>query len=721
MDNIKCWIPVTFVVIPGKPADIEELVATRKRSGMSVSAAATTVGVHRSTLLRWERGERPMPEDVYSRLADIYAARSGLGEKLIGAVGQSGALTVAEWHRKLDSDGRRLLGNLLASGRLVLAACVRTDAAGRRYVRQVVHVHTSDASRGLDRSVPAGVTGAQLSGARRFAGITAAELATRCGLAPSGIRRLETSPMVPRGRLGDLVAALGLPDLVTPAVLREARIQAGWSLADVAGRVGVHLSVVAGWECGRRPIPAGRLLALASVVTDARADVARAADARRRAMADAMVAHAVAEPGVTDRALLHEHRSARVGRSGPKIDARSVLEEDLIKTARLMAVSATAVGPRGGRRTVRSISVPRDAPSSPADMRITGANLRARRERCGATRGELAATVGLSYNDIFQMEKHPDGLVPLHHQTALLDAIARMELAPPGEIADRAAQEAVRRYLFEHPGAGRHRIAADVSQSKAIRRALQVLIETGEVIERGASDSLGRQFTGMFLAQDAPPEVEAMTGPELRQLRIQQGWTPTQLAFAIGVSAGRITRWERGERRCPPDQATAIRAALEDAAPVRTGEPLRERRASQARERLLLTLATEPGGVAVGDLPARFGPARGRATISQAIDAGMIHVEERMVDRGDGRCGARRFLVVGPEGDSSHEVVDRMTGAELRRLRVAVGLTQAALAKRIGSPNTTVSGWETGRIPIGAARVAQLRSALASTTAPAPG
>jgi len=703
----------------------ESLAVRRKAVKLDLEEAAGALGVSRWTVRRWEQGTAAMSErqrDAIEALLGDYAGRPAPGERVLADVSSNTVrLTVREWDQRLDSRAKRALRQLLADGRLVYEEEPRHNADGRRYLRKVVAPPPSSERnrRGADRGLPP-VTGAQLKGARRFAGITAAALATLCGLAPSGVRRLEVSPSVPRGRLDDLVAALGLPDMVTAGVLHEARTQAGWSLADVAGRVGVHLAVVAGWESGRRPIPRGRLLAVASAVDGARADTARATTARRRKMADAMVAHAVAEPGVTDRALLHEHRSARVGRSGPKIDARSVLEEDLIKTARLVAVSATAVGPRGGQRTVRSIFAPRDAPSSRADMRITGVNLRARRERCGATRGELAASAGLSYNDIFQMEKLLDELIPLHHQTALLDAIARMELAPPGEIADKGAEDAVRRYLLEHPGAGRHRIAADVSQSKAIRRALQGLIETGEVIERGVSDSLGRQFTGMFLAQDAPPEVEAMTGPELRQLRIQEGWTPTQLAFAIGVSAGRVTRWERGERRCPPDQLAAIRAALAGPAPSIPERQSRKDQAREVREQLLLTLAASPGGVAVWELPARFIPARGQASIRQAIDAGMVHVEERMVERSNGVAYVRRFLVAGPVGDSDTEAVERMTGAELRRIRVAAGLTQAALGERIGCPNTTVSGWETGRIPIGAARVAQLRSALAGAVTSAP-
>lgn len=37
-----------------------------------------------------------------------------------------------------------------------------------------------------------------------------------------------------------------------------------------------------------------------------------------------------------------------------------------------------------------------------------------------------------------------------------------------------------------------------------------------------------------------------------------------------------------------------------------------------------------------------------------------------------------------------------MTGADLRRRRQALGLSQTALAERLGVPQATISRWETG-------------------------
>ena len=41
-----------------------------------------------------------------------------------------------------------------------------------------------------------------------------------------------------------------------------------------------------------------------------------------------------------------------------------------------------------------------------------------------------------------------------------------------------------------------------------------------------------------------------------------------------------------------------------------------------------------------------------------------------------------------------------LTGAELRSRREALGLSQVAIAERLGVPQATISRWETGRHPI---------------------
>lgn len=49
-----------------------------------------------------------------------------------------------------------------------------------------------------------------------------------------------------------------------------------------------------------------------------------------------------------------------------------------------------------------------------------------------------------------------------------------------------------------------------------------------------------------------------------------------------------------------------------------------------------------------------------------------------------------------------------MTPAELRAAREALGLSQRALAERLGVPQATVSRWETGQHPIQHPRILRL-------------
>ncbi len=634
-----------------------------------------------------ERGRRP---------SDAEAVRSAVTVR-------RDRLTMRQWDRRLRPAEREALRQLLRDGVLVRVSELQTDAAGRPYVRKVVTEPTGEAPRGADRAWPA-VTGRQLACARRVVGLSAEELAQRVGVAASGIRRIEASPAVPRGHIAELVAALGLPTLLTPAALHTARTDAGWRLEDVAARVGVRLVTVHAWEQARRPIPPGRMLAVAAALHEARECAPTALAARRQELADAMVARVTAEPGITDRALLHEHRSARVGRAGPEIDASSVLD-DLLSADRLVAVADTSVGPRGGRRTVRVLRVPEDADTAAPDGRLTAARLRRRREQVGAARGELDRAAGLSAGTVYRLEKKGGKPVPLHLEGPLRAALERFaHEGPPSVRADADAARAICTHLRSHPGTRRSRISYEVANTKAVHRALTQLLKSGAVVERPVPDSQGRIAAGLFLADDAPDQREPVDGRALRAARHASGWTVAALASALGVRANTVARWETGARHCPPDQARRVTELLETPAPPRAREERRLRR--------LVELAGQPGGVSTAELPVMFRSSDGRATVERAVVDGLVHVEERVARRSDGRTYVRRFLVAGATAPASG-ILERMSGAELRRRRQQGGLTQRELARLLGNGHVTISGWETGRIPIPPGRVPRVLDALA--------
>ena len=688
---------------------IRTLTTRRRKLGVSVAAAAALIGVHRSTLLRWEQGTRIMPPDTRRQLWGALDAEVVACDQLLTLVRRSDEATTAEWEGRLDDAGRRRLRSLLAGARLVTASGVRVDPLGRRYVRRVVHMATSEAARGLDRSAPAAATGVQLRAARRFVAISAAELASRVGVAPSTVRDAETLQGVPRARVQQFAEALGLADALTPHRVRTVRRSAGWSLKDLAGRVEFHLAVVQGWEVGRRPVPPGRMLALAAALHEASTVAPKAVDARRNQVLDALVTDVGLHPGATRRAVLHRHQ-ATLGRTGPRIDVARVLAQ-AVRRGVLVEAAVTTTGPRGGRRTMTGLFVPSAAPAAPAGPRMTGHQLADTRfDDTGArryTQRQIAQAIGASLATVQQMEARGDQPVPLHWEAPIRDALAKLAGAPSVDVQ---AREALLARVADRPGISQWVLVRTVSQldlagvsdrENAIRRQLQALQQVGDLVVSDTADSMGRRQRGLYLPRDAKNLPAAPTGAQLRSMRTALGWTAERLGTAAGIRPARITRWERTDARLPPYAIATVRAALAGPPPATVGRQLRR----------LLDLASQPGGTATGDLPTSFFTPGGRATIQRALDGDLIHVEERLAARRNGRQYVRRHLVVGP-APAVPATIERMTGDELRRLRGRAGLTQTALAKIVGSRNTTVWSWESGHMPIPPGRVEQLRSAL---------
>ncbi len=67
-----------------------------------------------------------------------------------------------------------------------------------------------------------------------------------------------------------------------------------------------------------------------------------------------------------------------------------------------------------------------------------------------------------------------------------------------------------------------------------------------------------------------------MTGKELKTWRIENGYSQSQLAKALGVITITVSRWEIGAREIPPFLHLALKAL-----PKRGGEILRGRPASK--------------------------------------------------------------------------------------------------------------------------------------------
>jgi len=610
------------------------------------------------------------------RLGDIFGT-STPRERVMATVRREPGLTVPEWRDRLDPAERRALQDLLEGDALVLAPVQRADGAGRRYVRQGVYLAEGDARLALDRFAPMAVEGPTLSAARHYVGVGAAELGSRLGLAPSTVRDMEASPEVPRARLTEVVEALGLPQCLDRASIRADRLGAGLTQEEIAKRVGVDQTVYSGWENGVRGIPPGRMVALAAALQEARTASPGALEARRRNLRAAMAADIAAQPGITSKAVLHQHREPTLGRLGPRIDAAKELR-DMLRTGEVAEAETTAVGPRGGARTVRGLFMAADAPAKRSRSRLTGDELRRRRWDVHATEQQVADLAGITKANLHQLESHGGRLVPLHWEEPLRAALRQLVDVPgPDDQARLDILEAVE----EEPGITPFRMAAKVSRSKSVIRALKALVDEGELVEGPSWDGQGRERLGLYRPGSQVADDRFEPG-ELRRLRHAAGRSSTEMAKALGIHASRLTRWETGDRGCPAEWVARLRNVL--AGPLPTRPPGRQLRR-------LLDLAARPGGIATGNLPTSFFAGGGPAVVAAAIEAGQIHVEERLVPDRRGRTYARRFLVAGP-GETPP--VDHMTAQELRDARKRARLSQTALAKRLGLSPSTVQKWE---------------------------
>jgi transcriptional regulator with XRE-family HTH domain len=158
---------------------------------MSKRELAARIGVSLPSLLRYESGQRAIPEDAWRALEELSRSRIESPEvAVLRAVGDGGK-TVPELNAVLvDRRHRRELARMIDDGGLALASVARTDSRNRPYVTSGVFPGRGDRKRGLDRSAPI-TRGSTLAAARRRQGLSVQEVSGRMGVRPSTYRRRE--------------------------------------------------------------------------------------------------------------------------------------------------------------------------------------------------------------------------------------------------------------------------------------------------------------------------------------------------------------------------------------------------------------------------------------------------------------------------------------------------------------------------------------------------
>ncbi|MHB1987946.1 MAG: helix-turn-helix domain-containing protein [Acidimicrobiales bacterium] len=487
---------------------------------------------------------------------------------------------------------------------------------------------------------------------------------------------------MPRGHIE--TAGSALAGILDGAKIRRLRQAAGWSLAELGLRVGVTGGVVQAWEVGIRGVPRGRTVLLLASLAEAKATAAL----RHEALVQRIVEQVRSEPGVSKGKLLHDHRQ-RGGRVTQLGDYRGALEEvirrRLIVTAPV--VSSSYPHSRSG------LYVPEAAPRRIATM--TGDELGRERVRRELTQRDLARSCGVSVVTLVHWEQRRGAAVPDHAADR-----ARIALAEAAEATRPSAglREALLAAVGAEPGISTWRLRQRVGHGKAARRQLTLLKRAGELAPASAYDSLGRRYDGWYLVGHIPAPADSLSGAKLRKLRKEAGWTQPALAKALGMGSASVSRWESGDRTCPPRRLAEIRRILSGPPPL------------SPREERILTELEEAARAVGGALRTQLGWPRRRRFIELALELGRLRPETVDAPTRDGRMFRRELLFVADAPVPERPERPSMTAGEVKAFRVGTGLTQRSLGQLLGVGNMTVSGWETGRTAVPPRRVHQLRA-----------
>lgn len=199
-------------------------------------------------------------------------------------------------------------------------------------------------------------------------------------------------------------------------------------------------------------------------------------------------------------------------------------------------------------------------------------------------------------------------------------------------------------------------------------------------------------------------DAQAMSGSELRQARQTAGVSQTELAAALGTSWGTVSKWERrGRRPIPPAVTAAARDALEQLAATRPDVH------EQACARLRAAAAADPG-LTRGQLLRAAGYGRANPTALAAL-TWLVEAGELNLYPTPNRGGPGAHTGVHPGSATAGERATPLLGAELHRRRLIAGLQQRDLAVALEVNQTAVGAWERGTVPV--LRTAEVVAALA--------
>lgn len=385
-----------------------------------------------------------------------------------------------------------------------------------------------------------------------------------------------------------------------------------------------------------------------------------------------------------------------------------------------------------------------DAASEPlledeAPTRAAAVDLRRERQESGLTQWELAARTGIPVGTIARWEN--TGCVPARAVDLLEHALERGRPTRAGDGTRRGVANLTRQ---ARPGHGQRPSTADVVARTSVR--LQRSTEQGEdpvspeefraiIDSTGSSYSklsealgIGRgRLTGWgagyvaipprywsklraYAQEHQLPEISELTGEGLLDARSALGLSQPELCALAGggFSDQTISAYERQVREIPRASQCVLRAALERAAGLSDDLP-REARVSLleelsrgARERRIAAAARRRSAIDGADPPLTQRELRDvirRTGLTHRAFADALGVQKAVVDRwsrGTHAPAPEFWEPIREIGRAAAMTVGTraIDGEEVRRRRLALGISRPELAHRIGVPLHRVEGWE---------------------------
>lgn len=740
-------------VVGAPPLSPDDLRGRREALGLSRVGVATALGISEGALRHWETGRKPIPPD---RLDEIRLILDHYAAPEIGEMTGRELRALRERHSLSQQELAHLLG---VTRRAIIGWEAGDVPEQRRDVLREVFAGAGSPRAGMLRAL------------RKRAGWTQAELGEQVGASQNDVSKWERGTAeIPADQwpaIRDTLLAAE-PDIrptdferpFTHHELHEGVERLGWTLGELAERVGVARGTIGPWATGAKPIPRERWREFREILGTGE----RRTPTDRAAEALAIVLDAItAEPGAARTAVIkntapalseararkaiavavqeghaHERPVPRARRdgvvrympglfAGPQPD--HVPEVDRLELVVCAAVTSISVNPGRTRRQVAT-ALPHDRRSGEAaiDRAIASGQVHTRAQIVETRRG-WRVQLGLYAGPLDEQR------APARISGAELHDIRDQLLLGQREFAEQIGVDVsvLRRWeRDEVPEPWRpviseiaHRAREHgVARGEALRvKILNAVRDQPGVSRWGNLTRQVRQAERPLLSELLDELVERR---ELHERVVHGG------RQGVGLFPGPPPpEWEPGPP-ITPDELSAMckRAGFTQAALARRlgastatvsawlkGEkPVPGYRRAQIRPLIAAEEATMLD-------PAELRAERERAGLSQAAVGARFGVEQPTVSKWERgavpvpvpvRKPLREFLAAAPTVPTA-----QVEGAELRRWRLRQGMTLDEVGAMFGVAKATIADWE--RVGVSRDRAVEVRRRLDAEASAAQG